>query len=283
MGDRTDPLAGRDRRLWHRRRVRRRPGRLPARLGLSAPPARLQGEITHVGAWEDEAPWYADDLAVARLKVLERQGRYQEYLHLARAEGQLGLLRHDVGSPGANSGGGRRGIAGPDQPAQFLALAQVLRERQELAAALRVAEHGLTVEGDKGELATWLCDLADGMGETELALEAATVAFRDMPSLAAYQRVQELAGERWPEMREDCSPTCARLPATPLPSAGGCLFPRGPAGRCHRRCRKGRGLDLIEQVMDAVLEYRPDWVIEAARRQAERIVEPGSPSIITMR
>ncbi|TEU00770.1 MAG: SWIM zinc finger domain-containing protein, partial [Dehalococcoidia bacterium] len=36
----------------------------------------LQGEITDKGAWEDEAPPYADDLAVARLNVLDRQGRH---------------------------------------------------------------------------------------------------------------------------------------------------------------------------------------------------------------
>ena len=28
-------------------------------------------------------------------------------------------------------------------------------------------------------------------------------------------------------------------------------------------------------VMDAVIEHRPAWVIEAARRQAERIIESG--------
>jgi hypothetical protein len=36
-----------------------------------------------LGAWQSEAPWYADDLALARLDALERQGRFREYLHLA--------------------------------------------------------------------------------------------------------------------------------------------------------------------------------------------------------
>src|SRR2546422_1043752 len=35
----------------------------------------LQGEITQQGAWEGEAPHYADELAVARLNILQRQGR----------------------------------------------------------------------------------------------------------------------------------------------------------------------------------------------------------------
>jgi uncharacterized Zn finger protein len=35
------------------------------------------------------------------------------------------------------------------------------------------------------------------------------------------------------------------------------------------------GYDLLERVMDAVVEHRPAWVIENARQQAERIIEPG--------
>ena len=61
--------------------------------GWDHPPLQrvLRGEITRQGAWEDEAPWFADELALARLEVLERQGRYQEYLYLAEAEGQMEL------------------------------------------------------------------------------------------------------------------------------------------------------------------------------------------------
>jgi uncharacterized Zn finger protein len=47
----------------------------------------LQGIITEQGAWKGEAPFYADDLTEARLHILERRGRWQEYLYLAEAEG----------------------------------------------------------------------------------------------------------------------------------------------------------------------------------------------------
>ena len=33
--------------------------------------------------------------------------------------------------------------------------------------------------------------------------------------------------------------------------------------------------DQIGQVIDAVVEHRPDWAIQAARQQAERIIESG--------
>lgn len=53
-----------------------------AELGWDYPPLVqvLQGEITERGAWGKEAPSYADALTIARLNVLERQARYQEYL-----------------------------------------------------------------------------------------------------------------------------------------------------------------------------------------------------------
>lgn len=64
-----------------------------AALGWDHPSLQraMAGQITELGAWDDEAPWYADELTVARLNVLERQGRFEEYLNLARAEGQSGL------------------------------------------------------------------------------------------------------------------------------------------------------------------------------------------------
>ncbi|MBN3949175.1 MAG: SWIM zinc finger domain-containing protein [Nostoc sp. NMS7] len=60
------------------------------RQGWDYPPLVqvLQGNITERGAWEEDVPDYADDLALIRLKILERQERYQEYLYLAEAEGQ---------------------------------------------------------------------------------------------------------------------------------------------------------------------------------------------------
>src|SRR5262249_25687167 len=48
----------------------------------------LRGEGIEEGIWEGEPPDCADELADARLAVLERQGRLQEYLHLAEAEGR---------------------------------------------------------------------------------------------------------------------------------------------------------------------------------------------------
>jgi uncharacterized Zn finger protein len=246
--------------------------------GWEYPPLRrvLQGEITRLGAWEGEPPWYADDLAVARLKVLERQERTQEYLYLAEAKGQLGLYVLMLARLGRVQEAMDEGQRTMDAPGQALALARVLREKEELAAALRVAEHGLTLDGSKGELAAWLRDLADGMGERERALEAATIAFREAPSMAAYLRAQELAGERWAELKEDL--------LVHLRQAGDYFYSGGQVDiflheglldDAIAAVEKGASYDLIERVMDAVVEHRSEWVIRVARQQAERIIEAG--------
>jgi tetratricopeptide (TPR) repeat protein len=245
--------------------------------GWDYPPLQrvLRGEITRVGAWEDEAPWFADELAIARLKVLERQERYQEYLYLAEAEGQMEQYVLMLARLGCVQQAVDEGLKALYEPGQFLSLAKVLREQGELAAALRVAEHGLTADGYKGDLAAWLCDLADGMGETERALEAATVAFRASPSMSVYLRVQGLAGERWTELQEELLAHLRRVSSVYSQAAVDIFLHEGLLDDAIAAVEKGGSYGLIEQVMDAVIEHRPDWVIKAARRQAEGIIDPG--------
>jgi uncharacterized Zn finger protein len=106
----------------------------------------LHGEITAKGAWEADAPDGADELAAARLNILERQGRLQEYLYLAEAEGQterhltmlvrVGRVREAVDS-------GRGSLAAP---AQALVLAKALFEHCDQEEALSIAEFGLKLE-----------------------------------------------------------------------------------------------------------------------------------------
>jgi uncharacterized Zn finger protein len=235
----------------------------------------MQGEVARVGGGGNEVRWYADELTAARLRVLERQERYQAYLNLARAEGKMAPYVLMLARLGRVEEAANEGLQLLNEPSQFLALAKVLREQQELAAALRVAERGLRAEGDKGALAAWLCDLAEGMGESELALEAATVAFHAMPSMIAYQRVQELAGERWSGMREDLLAHLRRSSYAGSQAQVDVFLHEGLLDDAIASVENSAGYDLLERVMDAVVEHRPAWVIENAREQAERIIEPG--------
>src|SRR5437868_5464268 len=153
--------------------------------GWDYPPLKrvLQGIITEQGAWEGEPPYYADELTGARLHILERRGRFQEYLYLAEAEGhteeyvtmlvRLGRVEEAISY-------GRRYLATPDEA---LALAKALYEHGEREQSLQIAEHGLGLEGRKALLAKWLRDQALLMGEQSRALPAAEVAYRDEISL----------------------------------------------------------------------------------------------------
>jgi uncharacterized Zn finger protein len=245
-----------------------------AEQGWSYPPLVkvLEGEIPDDEFFEE---LFDDFLTRARLNVLERRGRYEEYLHLSEAAGEpvghaIMLVR--LGRTEEAVEFGLRRLAVPEEA---LAVAEALREQGQPEAALRIGERGLSLEGRKGELAGWVRDLAEGEGDLRLALEAAVVASRADPNLATYRRTQELAGEHWPEYREELLEHLRRS------------APYYPTGHVEVFLHEGLIEDaiavvvespfetLVAQVADAAVESHPDWVIETCRKQAEQIMEQG--------
>lgn len=236
----------------------------------------LRGEITEKGAWEGEPPWYADDLAVARLNVLERQGRHQEYLYLAEAEGQTEryitmLVRLGRVQEAVEYGERYLGTA-----TEALALARALEERGEMEHALRIAERGLGLYGQKAELARWLRDRVERVDRSELALKAALTAFYETLGLVDYQRVQSLAGEEWPRIREELLDTLRRTSTSgyyPQQHVDIYLYEELIDEAIALVEKNFHAYGLVEQVVDAVQSTHPDWAIRASIRQAERIIE----------
>lgn len=156
----------------------------------------MRGDSTYADLWEGDPPWYAEDFIRARLNVLERQGRIEEYLNLAEAADLIDAYVTNLVEEGRIDEAieyGRHNLYSPDEA---LTLAKALRDHDRPQAALEIAQHGLTLEGNgKAELAEWLRDRAASLGEPEVALEAAIAAFEASPTLAAYQAAEELAGE----------------------------------------------------------------------------------------
>ena len=111
--------------------------------GWNYPPLMriLQGEITDKGAWEDEAPSYADALAIARLNVLERQGRFQEYLYLAEAEGQTERYVTMLVRLGRVQEAVDYGLQYLGTTEEALALAKALRERERTPGRVADCRH----------------------------------------------------------------------------------------------------------------------------------------------
>jgi uncharacterized Zn finger protein len=207
--------------------------------------------------------------------VLERRGRYQEYLRLAEAEGQTERCAIMLVRLGRVQEAVDYGLRYFGTTAEALTLAKALREQEELQAAVRMAEHGLTLQGPKATLAAWLSELAVGMGETDRALEAAKVAFRDSPALAAYLRAKELAGEHWPEIRADLLTHLARVGNAS--HRIDIYLQEGMVNEAVQAVDAGPyvGYDELERVVDKAIQSHPDWVIGRCRAQAEPIMDEG--------
>ncbi len=237
----------------------------------------LQGEITSRGAWEseDDIPDYADQLAIARLNVLERQGRFQEYLYLAEAESQTDHYVRMLVRLGRVEEAVNYGLQYLFTTDEALSLARALHEHGHPVQALRIAEHGLSLQGSRYALAQWLAETAAAMGDLRRALEATRAAFHEYPSLSTYLRARELSGERWPEVRTDL---LARLAQAASPAEQVEIYlHEGMVDEAIRVVDTSGyvGHAVVERVVDAVLRSHPDWAIRQCRRQAEHIMDGG--------
>lgn len=251
--------------------------------GWDYPPLQrvLQGTITEQGAWDGEAPYHANDLTEARLHILERRGHFQEYLYLAEAEGhteeyvtmlvRLGRVEEAISY-------GRQYLATTDEA---LALAKALYEHGEREQSLRIADHGLGLEGRKASLAKWLRDQALSMGEKTLALPAAEAAFRDEISLENYQQVAEIASEQWSERRTELL-NYARHTKSSYPKGQIDVFlHEGLIDDAIAALDTYASHTLVEQVVDAALQSQShlEWVIQNCRKQAEYIMDRGKAEL----
>ena len=170
--------------------------------GWSYPPLVrvLDGEIPDDEFFEELLD---DPLTTARLNVLERRGRHEEYLRLSEAADETTAHAIMLARLGRVEDAVEYSLERLVAPEEALVVAEALREQGGPEAALRVGEYGLSLEGRKGRLATWVRDLAERVGRPDLALQAAVTAFRADPDLASYRRVRQLSGEEWPERREE--------------------------------------------------------------------------------
>jgi uncharacterized Zn finger protein len=235
----------------------------------------LQGNITDKGAWDDEAPDYADELALARLNVLKRRGRWQEYLYLAQAEGQLELYNIMLIHLGRIQQAMDYGLNSVHSPSEALALAQALYEHGESEQSIQMAQHGLTLDGSKADLAKWLRDQALTMGKTQLALTSAERAFYEQLSLENYLQVAQIAGEQWPERREVLLNYLHHTKSLSKDGQVEVFLHEGLIDDAIAVADSSTDYKLRERVVAAALTSRPDWAIQACQRQAEYIINKG--------
>lgn len=251
------------------------------RQGWDYPPLVqiFQGDITSEGAWEGEAPDYADDLALIRLKILERQERYQEYLYLAQAEGQTKQYLTMLGRLGRVEEATNAAQTQMTSMEEAFAVAKTLREQAALQQAMYIAESGLQLPGNcQYDFGTWTSDLALELGDQQAALSATKLAFQALPSFADYQKIKHLARENWESVQTDLLKVLRSNVGWGTQEAKVDIFLH--EGLIDDAIAIVTELSsyystVIYRVMDAAIPDHSDWVIANARRRAESIMDAG--------
>ncbi|QSJ16358.1 SWIM zinc finger domain-containing protein [Nostoc sp. UHCC 0702] len=239
----------------------------------------LEGNITPRGVWEGEIPDFADDLALIRLKILERQERYQEYLYLAVAERQTEEYLTMLGRLGRVEEAIAAAQTEMNSMEEAFALAKILAQQGSLQQALNIAQTGFNLPGNSQyELGIWTSDLALELNNNQAALSAIKAAFQVSPTLFDYQRMAELAGENWESLKTDLLQIIYSFGDWETASAKVDIFLH--EGLIEDAIAIVSELssddsELIHRVMNAGIPHKPDWVIVNARRRAEKIMDEG--------
>jgi uncharacterized Zn finger protein len=235
----------------------------------------LQGTSLQPRAWEGNIPPYALVLIQARLAVLEQREQFEEYLRLAKVEGQIQEYVVMSVRQGQITEAIDYGLQHLATAEDAFALAQELFAHDECSYSFQIAEHGLTLEGDRVPLAVWLRDQASSMGEQMLALKAGEVAFHGEPTLNQYLHMARIARTHWPEQRAKLLEYARHAPWTADPQGLVRLF-------LHEHlfddaiavlATKQR-YTLVAEVVEAALKEQTalEWVVQECRKQAEHIM-----------
>ncbi|PZV10682.1 MAG: hypothetical protein DCF22_16090 [Leptolyngbya sp.] len=219
------------------------------------------------------------DLALVRLQILDRQGQQAEYLNLAKTEGLMVQYLTRLAEIGNIEEAMTTARSRMTTAEEAFALAKTLRESNHLSEALAIAQLGLPLPGNcRYTLASWTSELAEGLGNSEIALDASILAFKLRPSFADYQRVAHFAAHQWndikPELLEILRQTqewAARDAKVDIFLHEGLLDDAIAAVQTDTYYRS----ELVHRVMQAVVATHSDWVIAAARQRAEPIMEQG--------
>ncbi|MEM8830610.1 MAG: SWIM zinc finger family protein [Cyanobacteria bacterium P01_G01_bin.19] len=250
--------------------------------GWDYPPLQqvLQGNITSLGAWDGEAPYYADDLALIRLQILARQERFEEYLYLAEAEGQIVLYLNMLVRLERVTEAMQAAASSMSTNEEALAFSQCLvNEQNAQVEALAIAKQGLELPGrSQYELAKWASEIALELDDVETATQAKIKAFQASPNFADYLQIEKLAAEDWLKIKPELLATLADYHSWGAEDAKVNIYlHEGMVDKAIAIVDNFSyyGNRSVKKVMDAAVNTHPDWVISNACKKAEAIVNEG--------
>jgi uncharacterized Zn finger protein len=228
-------------------------------------------EEDEVREWSWRAIANFDDLTEAKLNVLDRQGRTEEYLALCRKEERhlrYTLKLCDLKQVADAVKYARKHLI---TARESLQVAQRLRESRRVAEAIEIGEHGLKLEGPKAGLGEWLGPVEEAQGRTKQALAAWLAAFPEHPSLATYKTVKRLAGTDWGHMRPE---VMAKLRKSYDKQVLAEVLLLEEEWDDAIKVAEGRDVwyPVVETVADGVIHHRPEWVVKISLKHAERLM-----------
>ncbi len=225
--------------------------------------------------WETHPEYTNDftaDLDSAKLNVLERQGRTDEFLALCQQTGQYLRYTQNLLELGQTENAIRAAYK-LSEPNQVLEIAKKLRENNQIPEAIRLSENGTKLEGQKYHLAAWLAPLEESQGRLEAALQAYLVTFAETPNLEAYKHIQRLSGERWEQIKPEQMKILLQSGRSDA-IISVYLHEQQWDEATAIADKNTYDYSLREKVADAVIAHRPDWVIRISIKEAEKLIEP---------
>lgn len=217
---------------------------------------------------------YDVDLTSIYLNVLERQGRNQEFLNLAKAQEEFIQYVSMLVKLDRNHEAMASALEHFKTAAEAKKMSGMLHDKGMREDALKMATHGLSLEGTKYDIARWLRDEATKDDSDELALKAAKVAFVETFLFDDYLALKRLAGGTWDAMKSD-------LLLNPVNNIFSDVIKiylnEGMLKEAMAFIDKDRYYDFssIKKVVDAVYKQFPDWAILQCKRQGEPNMDQG--------
>jgi uncharacterized Zn finger protein len=220
--------------------------------------------------YEEETWMLFDSLQQARLNVLDRQERTEDFLQLAQIADKhryilklLELGRVDDALAASQK---------LENDHEILSVAQKLRQIGRIDEAVALAERGLEQKGHyTHELVTWLAPLEESLGRKDMALMAYRAAYDVRPSVDVYRRLKRLSGPDWENLRPAL---VQKIDAGSMPDTLVDIHLEEHEWDAAIAIAEKQtwAYNLVEKVADAVIPHRPDWVIRIALKQADALI-----------
>jgi uncharacterized Zn finger protein len=226
--------------------------------------------------WAPEDP--AQVLIRARLNVLERQGRTDDYLALCLRAGEHLRYTLKLLSLGRAPEAVSHALKRLTDAGEALTLAQRLRDSGHLDEAIRVGERGLRLKGHKASLGRWLGAIEEAQGRTKQALEAWLAAFREAPTLDLWRTLKRLAGRGWSKLKPEAMASMEKF-YDKRPLAEVLIEEQEWDAAIRLADKHAQENDVAATIADALITRRPEWVIRASVKHTEGLIAPTKSSL----